>query len=117
MYLFALLVHMAVLLPYDVMAKRQHETVGGAVRKLLNIVTYAAPPGVPTVMVSNGIIARLRLARDGMTLMYPEYLEYAADLDCVAFDKTGTLTSRSVSPIPCQSCCVHMCWFNSSAPT
>lgn len=98
LYLFALAVHMVILAPYDIMAKARHETVRGAVTRVINILTYAAPPGVPTIMVTNGIIARQRLAQEGMTLMYPEYLEFAADLDMICFDKTGTLTRRSVSP-------------------
>ena len=53
--------------------------------------------GLPSLMISNGIIASMRLAREGLTLLYPEYLQYTAELDMVCFDKTGTLTHRRVS--------------------
>lgn len=99
---------MVILLPYDIMAEIRHETTRGAVLKVLNIVIYAAPPGVPTIMVTNGIIARRRLGHEGITLMYPEYLVTAADLDMVCFDKTGTLTRRSVSCCAADACSIEV---------
>lgn len=104
LYLFALVVHMFIMIPYDIMADHRHETVHGAVHKVLNIIIYAAPPGLPSLMISNGIIATMRLAREGLTLIYPAYLQYTADLDMVCFDKTGTLTHRNVSPTHCPCC-------------
>lgn len=107
LYLFALVMQLLIHLPYVIVARSHHQTAEPVLHRLASIVVYAAPPGVPTVMAMSGLIARGRLAKDGVTLMFPECLRQGADLDLVALDKTGTLTHRNVSalaaelPCPC----------------
>ena len=96
-YLFGLVVHTFILIPYVIKAPRYHQTASDVILKILNFLVYAAPPGLVTIMVCNGIIARFRLGKEGLTLMFPECLRLGADLSLVCVDKTGTLTHRSVS--------------------
>ena len=97
LYLFALVVHLVILIPYYIMADHHRQTGRGVVKKILDLALYAAPPGIPTLMIANGVIGSMMLAKEGLTLIYPEYLQHAADLSIACFDKTGTLTHRSVS--------------------
>ena len=62
---------------------------------------YAAPPGLPLMMVLTGTVGRWRLRKEHMTLNFNEALTDGACADVVAFDKTGTLTRSAVR----SSCC------------
>ena len=64
------------------------------------MLVYAAPPGVPLMMVLHGTVGRWRLRKERMTLNFNEALTDGACAGVVAFDKTGTLTHSAVS-----SCC------------
>ena len=74
-------------------------------RKFLDILLYAAPVAIPSVMMMTGQIGHARLARDKISLKFPEALEIGGLSDVVCFDKTGTLTHSVVS---CRGvlCCV-----------
>lgn len=104
-YLFGLIVHTFILIPYVIKAPRYHQTASDVVLRILNFLVHAAPPGLVTIMVCNGIIARFRLGKEGLTLMFPECLRLGADLSLVCVDKTGTLTHRSVSIYAVYSMC------------
>jgi P-type E1-E2 ATPase len=97
LYLFALVLQFFILIPYIVKAPQRHQTAKDVILYLLDTVTYAAPPGLPTVLLLVGIIAGGRLKRDGLLLMFPEILKRGAAVDVVCFDKTGTLTQSTVS--------------------
>lgn len=62
------------------------------VRKVLDIGLYAAPVGVPTILMVTGRVGYRRLASEKIALMFPESLRVGALADVVCFDKTGTLT-------------------------
>lgn len=66
------------------------------VRKVLDIGLYAAPVGLPTIMMVTGRVGYQRLARERIALMFPESLRIGALADVVCFDKTGTLTHSVV---------------------
>ena len=97
--LFGLVVHFFILLPYMIKANAHHPTWSSIVVRTLSYVVNAVPAGIVTIMVCNGIIARVRLGKDGLLLMFPECLRLGADLDLVCFDKTGTLTHRNVGAL------------------
>ena len=103
LYLFALVLHLIIQIPWLITAIRRQVSWSYAIREILNIFVYAAPPGLPTIMMCNGIITRWRLAKDGLTLMYPECLRLGAELEVACFDKTGTLTHRNVRSTTCVS--------------
>lgn len=66
--------------------------------RLLDLVIFAAPPGLPLVLMLVGAVARdLLLKKDGLLLLSPQILKQGADVDVVCFDKTGTLTDSLVS--------------------
>ena len=60
--------------------------------------TFAAPPGLPLVLLLVGVAARILLKKDRLLLLFPEIIKRGAAVDVVAFDKTGTLTDSTVSP-------------------
>ena len=58
---------------------------------------YAAPPGVPLLMVLVATVGKWRLRKEKMTLNFDKAMTNGACADVVAFDKTGTLTHSAVS--------------------
>ena len=58
---------------------------------------YAAPPGIPLLVLLIGAVARLILKKDGIQLLFPEIVARGAAINIVCFDKTGTLTENTVS--------------------
>lgn len=58
---------------------------------------FAAPPGLPLVLMLVGAVAQSVLVKDGVLLLRPETIRPGAAVDMVCFDKTGTLTSSMVS--------------------
>ena len=97
LYAFALLLQLLLLIPYLLKAHERSQTPWDVGMRLLDTLTYAAPPGLPSVMLLVGVVARWRLKRSGILLMFPEVLKRGAAIDCVCFDKTGTLTHSTVS--------------------
>ena len=65
------------------------------------MVLYAAPPGLPLVLLVIGGVARSFLMRDGLNLLFPEIIQRGAVVDVICFDKTGTLTDSTVSINEC----------------
>lgn len=61
------------------------------------MIVFAAPPGLPLVLLLIGVAARSFLKRDGLLLLFPEIIKRGAAVDIVCFDKTGTLTDSTVS--------------------
>ncbi len=97
LYAFALCLQIIIHILYFTKAAAFQQTPVDVVRKLLDMLMYAAPVGVPTVMMIIGNIGTVRLARENISLMFPEALKLGALADVVCFDKTGTLTHSAVS--------------------
>ena len=72
------------------------QTAAQYIHHVLDFLTYSAPPTIPTVYLMLTHIARTRLDREGMTLLYSKALRVAAKVNMVCFDKTGTLTDSVV---------------------
>lgn len=101
LYLFALALQCLIMLPYMIKAREHKQTVQEVIWRLLDLVTFFAPAGLPTVLFVVGAVARTRLNRVGLLLMFPAILKRGATLDVVCFDKTGTLTHSAVSLLCC----------------
>lgn len=97
LYAFALVVQILVHIPYFARAATFKQTPHDVLRKIIDIILYAVPVGVPTVMLLIGRVAYQRLAKEKIALMFPESLKVGALADVVCFDKTGTLTHSMVS--------------------
>lgn len=67
------------------------------------MIIYAAPPGLPLVLLVIGAAARKQLTKDGLKLMFPEIIKRGALVDVVCFDKTGTLTDSKVKSSSCMT--------------
>ena len=65
--------------------------------RLMDVVIFAVPPGLPLVLMLVGAVAQTVLGRAGVILLRPETVRPGATIDMVCFDKTGTLTSSMVS--------------------
>ena len=96
MYAFALCLQLLIHIPYFVKAAAFKQTGAEVVRKLLDILTYAAPVGTPTIFMMIGRIGEVRLARGNMRLKFPDAMQLGGMADVVCFDKTGTLTHSVV---------------------
>lgn len=97
LYAFAFCLQLLIHIPYFIVAPRLHRTPQFHINTLLDMLLYAAPPGVPLMMVLIGSVGRWRLSREHMTLNFNEAMNRGACADVVAFDKTGTLTHSAVS--------------------
>lgn len=86
-----------ILIPYIIKAPQHYQDTKHIVWRLLDLVLFAAPPGLPLVLMVIGAAARSELKKDGLMLMFPEIIKRGAVVDIVLFDKTGTLTSSTVS--------------------
>ena len=96
MYAFALCLQLLIHIPYFVKAATFKQTSSQVVHRLLDILTYAAPVGTPTVFMLMGRIGYTRMAREKMDLKFPEVMQLGGMADVVCFDKTGTLTHSAV---------------------
>ena len=76
--------------------------------KILDTLTYSAPPCIPTVFLMITNVARTRLDRAGIALLYAKALHFGAHINMVCFDKTGTLTDSVVSPFSLQQLCLGL---------
>jgi len=91
LYAFALVLQILIHIAYFAKAAAFKQTPHEVLRKIIDIILYAVPVGVPTVMLLIGRIAYQRLAKEKIALMFPESLKVGALADVVCFDKTGTL--------------------------
>ena len=96
LYGFALVMQFFILIPYLAKASVHNVDQQHVLWKVLDLLTYVAPPGLTTVMVIAGAVARSRLRKDGLRLLRPEVMKQGAAVDIVCFDKTGTLTHSAV---------------------
>ena len=96
LYAFALCLQIFIHIPYFVKVATFEHTTSDIVHKIVDIGCYAAPIGVPTIMMMAGRIGYHRLARHKISLMFPKSLKVGALADVVCFDKTGTLTHSAV---------------------
>jgi len=97
LYLFALLLQCFIFIPYIIKAPQHGQDAKQVVWQLLDLVIYAAPPGLPLLLMLIGAVARSVLLKDGLMLLFPEIIKRRAAVDVVCFDKTGTLTDSLVS--------------------
>ena len=97
LYAFGLCLQLFNHICYFLKAAKFKQTPADVVLRMLDMCLYAAPVGIPTVMLLVGRIAHHRLAREKISLMFPEALKVGALTDVVCFDKTGTLTHSAVS--------------------
>ena len=97
LYAFALILQILIHIPYFTKAATFKQTPHDVLRKIIDIILYAVPVSVPTVMLLIGRVAYQRLAKERIALMFPESLKVGALADVVCFDKTGTLTHSVVS--------------------
>ncbi|DBA94899.1 TPA: hypothetical protein ACH3X1_002432 [Trebouxia sp. C0004] len=92
LYLFALVLQCFIFIPYIIKAPRHGQDAKQVLWQLLDLVIYAAPPGLPLLLMLIGAVARSILLKDGLMLLFPEIIKRGAAVDVVCFDKTGTLT-------------------------
>ena len=97
LYLFALMLQCLILIPYLIKAPQHHQDTKHIFWRLLDLVLFAVPPGLPLMLLVIGAAARSELKKDGLILMFPEIMKRGAVVDTVLFDKTGTLTRSTVS--------------------
>ncbi len=103
LYLFALVIQCFILIPYMIKAPEHKQTTAQVAWRLVDLVTFAAPPGLPLVLLVLGIVACSRLKKLGMVLLFPEIVKRGAAVDVLCVDKTGTLTDSAVSVVFCIS--------------
>lgn len=63
---------------------------------ILDMFVHSAPPSIPTIFLVVAHIARTRLDKAGLSLLYSKALRTGANINMVCFDKTGTLTDSVV---------------------
>ena len=97
LYCFALMIQLLLLVPYLLKAHERSQSAHEVILKLCDTLTFAAPPGLPSLLMLVGFVARRRSKKDGLQLMFPEILKRGAGCEVVCFDKTGTLTHSAVS--------------------
>ena len=107
--LFALLLQCLILIPYLAKVSLYPQTTRDIAYRLMDLLTYAVPITLPTVMLLVVAVAGKRLSMAGITLVFPEVLKRGAAVDVVGFDKTGTLTQSAVSSAlkPSETACVQ----------
>lgn len=96
LYAFALCLQILIHIPYFIKVAAFEHTTSDVVHKILDICCYAAPIGVPTILMMAGRVGHHRLAKHKISLMFPKSLKVGALADVVCFDKTGTLTHSAV---------------------
>ncbi|DBB02798.1 TPA: hypothetical protein ACH3X1_013630 [Trebouxia sp. C0004] len=90
---FALSLQLLNLIPFAWRASAAYpQTPRAWVNKLLDTLTYSAPASIPTIFLVITYIARMRLDKAGISLLYSKALHVGAYVNMVCFDKTGTLT-------------------------
>jgi len=98
LYAFALTLQLLNLISFAWRASVAYpQTPRAWVNKLLDTLTYSAPASIPTIFLVLTYIARMRLDKAGISLLYSKALHVGAYVNLVCFDKTGTLTDSVVS--------------------
>ena len=98
LYAFALSLQLLNLIPFAWRASVAYpQTPEDWANKVLDTLTYSAPPSIPTIFLVLTYIARMRLDRAGISILYSKALNIGAYVNMVCFDKTGTLTDSVVS--------------------
>ena len=98
LYAFALSLQLLNLIAFAWRATAAYpQTLRWWTNKLLDTLTYSAPPSIPTIFLVLTYIARARLDKAGISLLYSKALHVGAYVNMVCFDKTGTLTDSVVS--------------------
>jgi P-type E1-E2 ATPase len=98
LYAFALTLQLLNLITFAWRASVAYpQTPRAWVNKLLDTLTYSAPASIPTIFLVLTYIARMRLDKAGISLLYSKALHVGAYVNMVCFDKTGTLTDSVVS--------------------
>lgn len=96
LYAFALGLQLILLVCRLVTMARAHRSRKYIVQWLVVMFVHAAPPSIPTIFLVLTHIARTRLDRAGLTLLFSKALRIGANINMVCFDKTGTLTDSAV---------------------
>ena len=96
LYAFAFFLQLLIHVPYFTKAATFEQTGRQVMHKLLDILTYAAPVGTPTILLLMGRIGYIRMATANLDLKVPEAMQLGCMTDVVCFDKTGTLTHSAV---------------------
>ena len=91
LYAFAFFLQLLIHIPYFIKAATTGSQV---VHRLLDILTYAAPVGTPTILILIGRLSEARLAKQNMDLKFPEAMQLGGMADVVCFDKTRLHTLR-----------------------
>lgn len=107
LYAFALCLQLLIHIPYFVKAAAFKQSSGEVVRKLVDMLMYAAPVGTPTIFMMIARIGEVRLARSNMDLRFPDAMQLGGMADIVCFDKTGTLTQSVVCFMSSSQCSRH----------
>ena len=94
-----------ILIPYILRAARFHQSGGDVVKRLLQCILHAAPPGIPTVLLIISFANISRLGRKGIRLTFPQALRPCAAATVACFDKTGTLTGTMVRTLKLMLVC------------
>lgn len=105
LYGLALVAQLVIFIAYAIRAAHFKPPMGAIVRRVLDMIVHAAPPGVPAVMLFCGGSSRGWLEQKGVELLTPDALKISGETEVAAFDKTGTLTGSLVSMqgLPCPS--------------
>ena len=123
LYLFALVLEVAIFIPYCLKASHFQQSGGDMLLHLADAVVHAAPPGLPAIMLFSGAFGVVRLARKGTLVVFPQILREGSQITVACFDKTGTLTENavglsvmrtSVTSSVCLPACLSFCppsWF------
>lgn len=88
---------------------RAHHGREEIVAWVVEMFVRAAPPSIPTIFLVLTHIARTRLDRAGLSLLFSKALRTGANINMVCFDKTGTLIDSVVRfllavVVPCFFC-------------
>ncbi|KAL3153346.1 hypothetical protein ABBQ38_011686 [Trebouxia sp. C0009 RCD-2024] len=94
LYLFALVLQCLIFIPYMIKASQHAQTAKQVFYRLMDVLIFAVPPGLPLVLMLVGAVAQSVLLKAGVLLLRPEIVRPGAVIDMVCFDKTGTLTSN-----------------------
>ena len=89
-----------ILIPYMLKASQHDQSTDQVIYRLLDLVTFVAPPGVPLLLLVLSAVAMIRLRKLGLVLLHGEVVKQGAAVDVVCFDKTGTLTHNTVGHTP-----------------
>ena len=72
MYLFPLVLQCLIFIPYMIKAAEHHQDAKQVIWRLLDLVIFAAPPGLPLVFMLVGAVARSLLLKDGLLRLFPQ---------------------------------------------